>query len=71
MHSIRKNLRANSEKKSKNLILGHFGPVLPKFGQTGFFPKNRAPSLFSVYESLTSYRKSEKTLEPIPRKTGD
>ena len=27
---------------SKNLILGHFGPFLPKFGQMGFFRKNRA-----------------------------
>ena len=40
-----------------------------KFGQMGFFPKNRAPSLFYVYGSLTSCKKPGKSLEPILRKS--
>ena len=52
-----------SRKSWKTLILGPFGPFLPKFGQMRFFSKNRALSLFIIYESLTSYQKSEKTYE--------
>ena len=52
--------------KISNLV--HFDPFFPKNGETGFFPKNRAPSLLFVYWTLTSCKKSEKTNEPIPRK---
>ena len=56
-----KTLEPILRKSLKTSFLGYFGPFLPKFGQTGFFPKNRAPSLFSIYESLTSCKRSEKT----------
>ena len=52
----------------KCLFLDHIGPFLPNLGKTRIFPKNRAMSLFYVYKPLTSYKKSEKTNEPIPRK---
>ena len=53
----------------KSPFWAHFDPLFPKKGKTGFFPKNRAPSLFCVYWTLTSCKKSEKTNEPILRKT--
>ena len=49
-------------------FLGHFGPFLPKFGQTRYFGENRAVSLLSVYGPITSCKRSEKNNEPIPRK---
>ena len=58
-------------KTPKTSFLGHFGPFLPKFGQTGFFRKNRALSLLTHYESLSSYQKSEKTYDPILRKVSN
>ena len=39
-----------------------------KISQTRFFPKNRTPSLLTLYGPLTSCKRSEKTLEPILRK---
>ena len=48
-----------------------FRLIFLKISQTRFFLKNRALSLFSVYGPLTSYQKSEKTDEPILRKTLD
>ena len=59
------------QKSRKTLILGHFGPFLPKFGQMRFFLKNRALSVFITYCPLTSCKKSEKTNEPILRKSWD
>ena len=61
----------NSEKTLKNLKNFIFDPFYPKFGILGFFSKNRFPSLFSIYGPLTSCKKSEKSLEPILRKTPD
>ena len=52
----------------RRLFLDHFGHFLPNLGQTRIFPKNWALSLFCVYWPLTSYKKSKKTNEPIPRK---
>ena len=52
-------------KIEKKLFLTPFGP---KNGGWGFFPTNLAPSLFSIYDPLTSCKKIEKTNEPIPRK---
>ena len=52
-----------SQKSWKTLILGRFGPEMPENRKTGFFPKNRALSVFIIYESLTSYQKSEKTYD--------
>ena len=51
----------------------HFGPFWALLGQKRpkgiFFFENRAPSLFNIYGPLTSCRKSEKTNDPILRKT--
>ena len=58
-------------KFAKTLFLGHFDPFLPKNGEIGFFPKNRASSLFRIYGSLTSCKKSEKSYDPILRKRWD
>ncbi len=58
-------------KSPKTLFLGHFGPIFPNFGKTGFFPKNLASSLFFPYNPLTSCKKSEKTYDPIPGKWMD
>ena len=52
----------------KSPFSGHFGHFLPKFGQTRFFPQNRALSLLIIYGPLTSNKKSEKTNEPILRR---
>ena len=48
-------------------FLGHFGPFFPNFGKMRVFPKNRALSLFYIYDPLTSCKKIEKTNEPILR----
>ena len=53
-------------KNSKNPI---FDPKMAILGKMGFFSKNRAPSLFYKYFCLISWKKSEKSLEPILRKT--
>ena len=37
----------------------------------GIFSENRAVPLFLLYGPLTSCKKSEKSLEPFPRKTVD
>ena len=50
-------------------ILGHFGTVWPKSQKTGIFGKNRAVSLSSLYQVVTSCQKSEKSLEPFSRKS--
>ena len=65
--SIHQWLRFSSklEKPHFRAILGHFGPKFPNLGQTRFFPKNRALSLFYVYGPLTSQKKSDKTHDPI------
>ena len=44
---------------------------MPENRKTGFFPKNRAPSLLTLYGPLTSCKRSEKVNEPILRKLGD
>ena len=58
-------LRAIFEKKSKNHQFDH---IFELYGWTGIFFENRASSLFCIYECLTSCKKSEKSLEPFPRK---
>ena len=58
-------VRAISEKKSKNHQFDH---IFELYGWTGIFFENRASSLFCLYECLTSCKKSEKSLEPFPRK---
>ena len=63
MPKIRKILGADFEKNLKNPI---FYPLWPIFSKRGIFGKNRAPSLFYVYEALTSCKKAEKSLEPVP-----
>ena len=53
----------------KTLFLCHFGSfwtLFPIFEIVRIFPKNRAPSLLSIYR-LTSFKISEQTNEPIPR----
>ena len=45
----------------KTSFLGLFWPFLAIFGQIRIFPKNRAPSLFSIYGPLTSC-KNQKNL---------
>ena len=42
-------------------------PFFPKNKEMRFFQKNRASSLLSIYDPLTSCKKLEKTNEPIPR----
>ena len=57
-------------KSLKTLFLGLFGPFWALFqflGKMRIFPKNRALSLFYIYGPLTSYKKIEKTNEPILR----
>ena len=69
--SCKKSEKSNDvilKKKFKNLI---FGPFLALFGQIRIFMKNRAPSLFIIYGPLTSWKKSEKSNEPILRKVRD
>ena len=61
----------NLKYNRKDPFLDHFGHFLPNLGKTGIFSKNRAPSLLHLYGPLTSYKRTEKTNEPISRKTGD
>ena len=49
-------------------ILGHFGTVWPKIRETGFFGRNRALSLSSLYQVVTCCQVSEKSSEPFSRK---
>ena len=51
----------------KTSFFTQFGPFCPNFGKTRFFQKNSKPSLFLLYDFLISYKKSEKTIEPILR----
>ena len=63
-----KSNEGNLKYNRKGPFLGYFGPFLPNLGKMRIFPKNRALSLLSLYESLTSCKRPEKTNEPIPRK---
>ena len=45
-----------------------FWPFFPQNGETMAFSENRPPSLFCIYDSLTSCQKLEKSLEPFQRK---
>ena len=45
-----------------------FYPFLAQNSEMRFFPKNRASSLLSIYDPLTSCKKLEKNNKPIPRK---
>ena len=56
----------NFRQSPKNLIFDHISAM---FAKMGVFGKNRASSVFSVYGPLTSCKESEKTNEPILRKT--
>ena len=49
-------------------ILGHFGTVWPKIRETGFFGRNPALSLSSLYQVVTCCQVSEKSSEPFWRK---
>ena len=66
MPKIKNILRAILEKKIKDPFYPFFAPFWPKKGQRAFFFKNRFPSLFYIYGPLTSCKKLEKSLEPIP-----
>ena len=50
-------------KTSKKPIFDPFRPILPKMR---FFSKNRFPSLFYIYDPLTSCKKAEKSYDPVP-----
>ena len=50
-------------KTSKNPIFDPFMPILPKLR---FFSKNRFPSLFYIYDPLTSCKKAETSYDPVP-----
>ena len=54
------------EKMDKNLEFDHLSGI---FRKTGNFPENRASSVLSPYQCLTSCKKSEKSLEPFLRKS--
>ena len=56
-------------KIEKGPNLGHFDPFLGRNPGTRFFFKNRALSLLSFYQYLTSCEVSRKSLEPFSRKT--
>ena len=61
-------LMAKFFKKSKqNLLLGHFGPFLPRFGQKWIFLEKRALSVFRYSNYLSSSQKSAKTVEQFRR----
>ena len=73
-------LKKTREIKSReNKLFGKFAKLNPREnklskilaqnGQKGFFLENRAPSLFCIYGPLTKSRKSEKTNDPILRKS--
>ena len=49
----------------KYLILGHFGDFLDPPDLTGPFSKNRASSLFLLYDCLTPCKKSKNTDDQI------
>ena len=63
-----KSLEPYTGKRSKSLFSGQFGPEMPENRKTDIFSKNRALSLFSPYTALTSYKESEKSLEPFSGK---
>ena len=63
---MNKIVRAVFEKKSKNR---HFDHIFEIYGWTRIFLKNRALSLLSLYQYLTSCQKLERSLEPFLRKT--
>ena len=65
----RKSLEPILRKIWKTLKNPLFDPIWPIFRKRGSFGKNRFPSLFSIYEALTSCKKAEKSLEPILRKS--
>ena len=46
-------------------------PILPQNGQTRFFLKNRASSLFKLDDFTSSCKKSENSYDPISRKALD
>ena len=53
---------------SKCLILSEFGDVYANISKSIFFFKNLPLSLFYLHSSVTSCKKSEKSLEPFLRK---
>jgi len=54
------------EKKSKNRQFDH---IFALYGWSRFFHQNRASSVLSPYQCLTSCKKSEKSLEPFSGKS--
>ena len=67
---LAKSQDSNLSKWLKTLKNGHFDPKRAKMAKLRFFSKNPAVSLFLLYCPLTSCKKSEKSQEPFPRKTG-
>ena len=61
-------VRAVSEKIAKN---HHFDHIFAIFAESGFFSENPALSLSFLYRPLTLCKKSERSLEPFLRKTGN
>ena len=55
------------KKKKQNIVF--LRPFMLKFGEKGFLHINQALPLFSIHSPLTLCKKSEKTDEPILRKT--
>jgi hypothetical protein len=56
-----------SQKSWKTLILGYFDHIYCHAHFLRIFSKNRALSLFYIYDPLTSCQKSKKSNEPFPR----
>ena len=60
-----------SRKVEKNSYWGFFGHVWAILGKTRFFWEKRALSVFFIYNPLTVYAISEKSLEPFSRTFSD
>ena len=63
-----KSNEGNLKYNRKGPFLGNFRHFLPNLGKMRIFPKKRALSLLSLYESLTWCKRPEKTNERILRK---
>ena len=58
------------QNNQKNLFLGHFGPILPIFGQIWIFIKNPFLPVFFISDQVLLCKISEKTNEQILRYSG-
>ena len=66
-----KSIEPFSRKVEKTSFLGFFGHVWAILGKTRFFWEKRASSVFFIYNPLTVYAISEKSLEPFSRTFSD